>query len=87
MAPWKDAESLPRAYGTLNWGDVLGIPSSPFQIASPISSGGPNQSMVAPAFSGPGTVSIQGGPAPAFSILGMVLLLVAWRLAVEFGTE
>lgn len=73
--------------GTLNWSDTYGIPSSPFQVAAPISAGGPGQSYVAPAFSSPGTVMASVGTAPAFSLLGMVILLVALRIAVEMGGQ
>lgn len=79
-------EVLPLAYGTLNWADVLGIEASTVQLASPISSGGPNQSLVNPAFSGPET-GVSADPAPAFSLLGLVLLLVAWRVAVEIASD
>ena len=70
---------------SMNLADVYGEAANPFQIASPISASGPNQSFVNPAFSGPGTVSVGSGPAPAFSILGMVLLLVALRVAIELS--
>lgn len=69
----------------MNLADVYGEMANPLQIASPISAAGPNQSFVAPAFSGPGTVSTAGGAAPAFSVLGMVLLLVALRVAIELS--
>ena len=68
----------------MNLADVYGEAANPFQLAAPISAAGPNQSFVAPAFSGPGTVT-GSGPAPAFSILGMVLLLVALRVAIELS--
>lgn len=70
--------------GTMNWSDVYGEPSSPVQMAAPISAGGPGQSFVSPAFSGPGT-GVSGGPAPTFSWLGMVLALVALRVAIELS--
>lgn len=70
---------------TLNEADVFGTPAGWMQTASPISSGGPNQSQVNPWQGGIGTAA--GGSAPAFSLLGMVILLVAWRLAVEFGAD
>ena len=86
MIPGTAAQCLPMAYGTLNWADVLGVEASPVQLAAPISSGGPNQSTVNPAFAGPGTM-VSGGSAPTISLLGMVLLLVAWRVAVEVGSR
>lgn len=73
--------------GTMNWSDAYGIPSSPFQQAAPISAGGPGQSFVAPAFSSPGTVMGDTSSAPAFSLLGFVIILVALRIAVEMGGE
>lgn len=71
---------------TMGWADVLGVPSGLMQTPAPISSGGPNQAFVAPFGSSVGT-AISSGPAPAISIVGMVILLVAWRVAVEFGAE
>lgn len=71
---------------TLNVGDVLGLPAWQFQASDPISVGGPNQGFVAPAYSGPSTGG-GGGTAPAFSLLGLVLLLVGWRIVVELGGE
>lgn len=74
--------------GTLNVADVYGLPASNWAMSDPISSGGPNQSMVAPAYSGAATAGLTaGGAAPAFSLLGMVLLLVAARVLVEMGAE
>lgn len=73
--------------GTMNWSDVYGEESSPIQMASPISAGGPNQSFVNPAFSGAGTLGPSTGPAPAFSLLGLAILLVAWRVFVQLNEE
>jgi hypothetical protein len=76
--------------GTMNWADTYGVPASTFQASAPISSAGPNQSTVNPAFSGPGTLPISAGgsgTAPAISLLGMVILLVALRVAIEAGGE
>lgn len=73
--------------GSLNWADIYGEEASPVQMAAPISAGGPNQSFVNPAFTGPGTGGSSSGPAPTFSLLGMVLLLVAWRVAVTLSEE
>jgi len=72
--------------GTMNWSDVYGEPSSSAQAASPISGGGPNQSFVSPAFSGPGT-GIQPGPGPTFSLVGLVAGLIALRMAIELSNR
>ena len=75
--------------GTLSWADAYGIEGPMYQVASPISAAGPNQSYVNPAFSGPQTSAsaMPGGKAPAFSLVGIVIALVLLRIAIEMGGE
>jgi len=70
----------------MNWTDVYGEESSPVAAAAPISASGPYQSFVAPAFSGAMTGG-SGGPAPAFSLVGLILLVVAWRVIVQMSED
>ena len=73
--------------GTLNVADVYGDSAPILQFASPISASGPNQSFVAPAFSPPGTMQVSGGKAPALSLVGLVIALLIWRVAINLGGE
>lgn len=76
-----------NAGGTMSMADIYGVPVSGFQMSDTISAGGPNQSFVAPAYSGPGTAGGAGGTAPAISVLGLILLLVAYRIVVELASR
>lgn len=75
--------------GTISWADAYGEMGPSFQVASPISASGPNQSFVNPAFSGPQTSAqgMPGGKAPALSLVGLVAMLVLLRVAIELGGE
>jgi hypothetical protein len=67
---------------SMNWADLYGLPSDLSVTVSPTSVAGPNQGSVVPATGkAPGAVS-SGGPSQtvAFSWLGLVLLLIAWRV-------
>jgi len=89
MIPGSEA-MLPRSnYGTLNVADVYGEMGATYQVASPLSAGGPNQSFVAPMGSGAqtGAASLPGGKGPALSLIGLALMLVLLRVAVELGGE
>lgn len=72
---------------SMNWSDVYGEVSSPFQASAPITAGGPGQSFVNPAFSGPGTIALSSGPGPAISLVGLAIALVALRVAIELSGE
>lgn len=71
----------------MNWADAYGEPATSWAPSSPIGAAGPNQGFVAPAYSGSSAGMGQGGTAPAISIVGMLLLLVAARVLVELGAE
>ena len=67
---------------SMNWADLYGLPSDLSVTVSPTSVAGPNQGSVMPATGkAPGAIA-SGGPSQtvAFSWLGLVLLLIAWRL-------
>lgn len=67
---------------SMNWADLYGLPSDLSVTVSPTSVAGPNQGSVMPvAGKAPGAIA-SGGPSStvAFSWLGLVLLLIAWRL-------
>ena len=90
MIPGESAKWIPRSYyGTLNIADVYGEMSPMYQVASPLSAGGPNQSYVAPMGSGAqtGVQAAPGGKGPALSLIGLALMLVLLRVAVEMGGE
>ena len=65
--------------------DAYNVPGSPYSWAEPGTAAGPNQSTVAVPFTyGPSAGNV--GNAPAFSFLGLALLLVAWRIVIELGS-
>ena len=74
-------------FGTINVADAYGLEATAYQVAAPISAGGPYQGFLGTAFTGPGTIGPSPGPAPALSLLGLVGLLVLWRVAIELGSD
>ncbi len=71
--------------GSMNWADAYGEEAPAYQVPAPITGGGPNQSYVSPWGSNAGTMIGQGGSAPAVSLLGLVMALVAWRVVAELS--
>jgi hypothetical protein len=69
---------------SLNAADIYGAMSHTGVALQPTSVGGPNQGSVAPATE-PAPSSSAGGsdPAVAFSWIGFVLLLIAWRVLIH----
>jgi hypothetical protein len=69
---------------SLNLADIYGARSNSGVALQPTSVGGPNQGAVAPATE-PAPSSNGGGadPAVAFSWVGFVLLLIAWRVLIH----
>jgi hypothetical protein len=65
--------------------DAYNVPGSPYSWAEPGTAAGPNQASVLPPFSYANTPSNVGN-APAFSFLGIALLLLAWRVVIELGS-
>lgn len=69
---------------SMNWADLYGLPSDLSVNVSPTSVAGPNQGSVMPVVGKtPGAVAA-GGPSAtvAFSWIGLILLLIAWRVIV-----
>lgn len=78
------------SYGSMTPADVYGLPSAPSYAPAMGSAAGPNQSIVASGF-GPGgatsALSMPGGKAPALSLVGLVIGLALWRVAIYLGGE
>lgn len=69
--------------GTISDTDIYGVPSMAYSFPDPTIGG--NQSMVAPAFGTSGAAGIDGSASPTISVLGMIALLVALRVAIELS--
>ena len=72
---------------SMNWADLYGLPSDLSVSVQPTSVGGPTQGSVMPA-SGKIPPSIAAGgqsTTVAFSWLGLVILLIAWRLITSMA--
>lgn len=69
-------------YGTLNSADMGWGPASPMGVPMVQGTVGPNQGFVAPFGSSTGLMSTSTGVAPAFSVLGMLGLLIVGRIVV-----
>lgn len=69
---------------SMNWADLYGLPSDLSVNVAPTSVAGPNQCSVVPAFGKTPGQTASGGPSQtvAFSWIGLVLLLIAWRVIV-----
>lgn len=72
---------------SMNLADLYGSMSSTTATLQPTSVGGPNQGSVAPATERAPMASGGGSPGntAAFSWLGLVLLLVIWRVLIQMG--
>lgn len=71
---------------SMNLADIYGAMSSTVATLQPTSVGGPNQGAVAtsaekPPMASPGS----SGNAAAFSWLGLILLLLIWRILIQMG--
>lgn len=73
---------------SMNLADLYGAVSSTTSTLQPTSVGGPNQGAVATMSETPpsGQTGAQGNAA-AFSWVGLVLLLLAWRILIEMGAR
>ena len=70
---------------SMNWADLYGMPSDLSATVQPTSVIGPNQGSVVPP-TGKSAPSAQAGGATtgvAFSWVGLVILLIVWRLISE----
>jgi hypothetical protein len=71
----------------MNWADLYGLPSDLSVSVQPTSVAGPNQGSVMPPTGKVPPTAASGGASTtvAFSWLGLVLLLIAWRLLSEMA--
>lgn len=69
--------------GTISGADIYGIASPMYSFPDPTVGG--NQSMVAPAFGTSTAAGIDGSQSPTISIIGMIALLLALRVAIELS--
>lgn len=72
---------------SMNWADLYGMPSDLSVTVQPTSVAGPTQGSVAPP-TGKIAPSLGAGGASAtvaFSWIGLVLLLIAWRVIVSMA--
>jgi hypothetical protein len=70
---------------SMNMADLYGVGSDAWSTLQPTSVSGPTQGSVAPPTrSAPGGSATAGGII-AISWLGLALLLIAWRLVVEYA--
>jgi hypothetical protein len=67
---------------SMNWSDLYGMPSDLNATVQPTSVIGPNQGSVVPPTGKAAPSSAAGGQTTsvAFSWLGLVILLIAWRI-------
>jgi hypothetical protein len=67
---------------SMNWSDLYGMPSDLTTTVQPTSVIGPNQGSVVPPVGKTAPSAIAGGQtsAVAFSWLGLIILLIAWRI-------
>lgn len=72
---------------SMNWADLYGLPSDLSVTVAPTSVSGPNQGSVVPPAGKVAPVVAAGGPSTtvAFSWIGLIILLIAWRLLVEMA--
>lgn len=72
---------------SMNWADLYGLPSDLSVSVAPTSVGGPTQGSVAPPTGKvPPTVAAGGATTTvAFSWIGLIILLIAWRLLSEMA--
>jgi len=71
---------------SMNLADLYGAMSSNASTLQPTSVGGPNQGSVAPSTERPPiSAGAAAGSAAAISWLGLVLLLVIWRVLIQMG--
>ncbi len=72
----------------MNLADLYGSVSSNAATLQPTSVGGPNQGAVATSAERPPmSTSGANGNAAAFSWLGLVLLLLIWRVLIHMGAK
>lgn len=70
---------------SVNMADLYGLSSDAWSTLQPTSVSGPTQGSVAPPTrSAAGGSATNGGPI-TMSWMGLVLLLIVWRLIVEFA--
>ena len=67
---------------SMNWADLYGMPSDLSSTVQPTSVIGPNQGSVVPPTGKTAPSAQAGGESSgvAFSWLGLVILLIAWRI-------
>ena len=72
---------------SMNWADLYGLPSDLSVSVQPTSVGGPSQgSVMPPSGKVPPTVAAGGASTTvAFSWIGLVILLIAWRLLISMA--
>lgn len=72
---------------TVNMADIYGQASDAWSTLQPTSATGPNQGSVAPpSRSAPGGAATNGSPV-TLVFVGFILLLIAWRLLIEFAAK
>lgn len=68
---------------SVNMADLYGLSSDSYQTMQPTSVSGPTQGSVAPATRSAGGASGSGGSAAVtFTWVGLILVLIAWRLLI-----
>ena len=73
---------------SVNLADLYGAMSSTTSTLQPTSVGGPNQGAVATMSETPPMASGGSmGNAAAFSWIGLVILLIVWRVLIEMGAK
>ncbi len=70
---------------SVNMADLYGLSSDAWQTAQPTSVGGPTQGSVAPPTRSPGGTAATNGAAVTFTWVGLILILIAWRLLISLA--
>lgn len=70
---------------SVNMADLYGMQSDAWSTLQPTSVSGPTQGAVAPPTRSAAGGSATNGGAISISWIGLILLIVAWRVIVEFA--
>jgi len=72
---------------SMNWADLYGMPSDLSATVAPTSVIGPNQGSVVPPTGKTAPSAAAGGQTTgvAFSWIGLILLLIVWRVLAEYA--